>query len=261
MDPKPKVILNCRSAESLLPALQKALQDQMHSIELKLLESRSYPSRLSQIDEEDRIYFFFDEDVELPSMHYLKKVDKLFKNNPDLLVLGGRYLPHVKQSYLSNSYNTQIELWLFRQLGLKNGLIPCQNLPGGVWIISGRVKKHLHDWKEPEIWAGEDTYSIRWLQKKGIQSFYHEAADVIHHPRSHFFHFCKRAFLQGKAREKLSLRSQYNAISWNLIWKHKLYWPGWALHQAFVEMGSFLFLIKSLIAKMTPDISPTEYKK
>lgn len=254
---KPKVILNCRSSETLLPALQTALQDQMHSYELQLLQSVTCPSRLSQITEEDRIYFFFDEDVELPSIDYLKKITQLFESNPDLHVLGGRYLPHPKQPYLAKSYNTQIEFWLFQNEMQKSGLVSCQNLPGGVWIISGKVKRYLNDWQEPHTWAGEDTYSIRWLQKKGVKTFYHSSADVFHYPRSEIFHYCKRAFLQGRAREHYKLKSSYRAINWKLIWKYRTYWAGWLLHQAFVEAGSLLFKIESLKARITPAISPT----
>ena len=253
---KPKVILNCRSSETLLPALQKALQDQMQSIELKLHQSTTCPSRLSHIDEEDRLYFFFDEDVELPTIDYLEQITQLFKLNPELQILGGRYLPHPLQPYLAKSYNTQIEFWLFQDEINQSGLVACQNLPGGVWIISGQVKKYLQDWKEPLTWAGEDTFSIRWLQKKGLKTFYHSSADVFHYPRSEIVHFCKRAYLQGRARQHYKLKTPYRKINWNLIWKYRTYWAGWLLHQTFVELGSLVFKIKSFKAKMTPTISP-----
>lgn len=255
MESKPKVILNCRSPKTVLPALQKALQEQIHPFELELLPSTTCPSRLSQIENENKIYFFFDEDVNLPSPDHLEKITSLFKKNPQLLFLGGKYLTHPNQSYLAKCYNTQIELWLFTQSENNNGLVPCQNLPGGAWIISGKIKKHLQDWKEPEAWAGEDTFSIRWLQKKGIQTFHHTNADVLHYPRSHFTYFCKRAYLQGRARELFDLKSQ-KKMSLKLIWKYRMYWPGWALHQFFVEAGSFLFKIESLTAKTTPKTSP-----
>lgn len=256
MDPKPKVILNCRSSETLLPSLRESLQSQTHPFDLHLLQSTISPNRLCQIVDENHVYFFFDEDVELPTADYLKNLMHLFRQNQNLLFLGGCYLTHPQQPYLAKCYNTQIESWLLHQPQQNNGLVTCQNLPGGVWIISGQVKKHLHDWVEPRTWAGEDTFSIRWLQKKGIETFYHPYADVFHHPRSHLFHFCRRAYLQGRAREAFKLKSHYGRLNWNLIWKYRLYWPGWILHQLFVELGSLLFKIKSFKARTRPPISP-----
>lgn len=256
MDSKPKVVLNCRSAKSILPALQKALQGQSISFELCVVESSSCPSRLSQINE-NRLHFFFDEDTELPHSRYLEAVTKIFDENPELLFMGGKYLSYANQPYLAKAYNSQIEFWLSLQGSeKKQGLIPCQNLPGGAWIVSGKIKKHLEDWAEPKAWAGEDTFAIRWLQKKKIQIFYHAAADVLHDPRSDLLHFCKRAFLQGKAREKFNLRSQRPATSWSFLWENRNFWAGWSLHQLCVELGSLFAKIQSLNAKTTPIISP-----
>lgn len=251
MDTKPIVILNCRSKETLLPSLLSSLKNQTQDFDLKILESKKCPSRLSQITDEKRIYFFFDEDIELPSTRYLESLTHFFQHNPEVLVLGGKYLPHEKQNYLAKSYNTQIEFWLMKQNKTED-LSICQNLPGGVWIISGKIKNQLRNWQEPQHWAGEDTFSIRWLQNKGIQTFHHTLADVFHYPQSQLFYFCRRAFLQGRARSRLDLKSDYQNINWDLIWKHKAYWPGWALHQFFVEIGSL-----STTAKRTPTISPT----
>lgn len=250
MDQKPIVVLNCRSLETLLPSLQSSLQSQTQDYELKILESKNCPSRLSQITEENKIYFFFDEDINLPTKDYLKSAVELFQNNPDLLILGGKYLPHKNQNYLAKSYNNLIEFWLMKK-NKNTELNPCQNLPGGVWLVSGKVKNYLQNWQEPTHWAGEDTFSIRWLQNKGVQTYHHSAADVFHFPQSQLFYYCRRAFLQGRARSKLNLKSDYKNTNWSLLWKNWAYWPGWALHQAFVELGSL-----SIKAKRTPTISP-----
>jgi hypothetical protein len=255
---KSKVILNSRALDSIRPELRKTLLAQNQPFDLIQLQSQIYPNRLSQIKNENELYFFFDEDIELPTEDYIKSVRELFLSNPQLLVLGGKYVsPPTLQNYLSRCYNTQIEFWLFLENRTRSkGLIPCQNLPGGSWIISGAIKKYLDDWVEPQFWAGEDTFSIRWLQKKGIPSFYHSSADVLHYPRSDFRYFCRRAFLQGKSRYNFDLKSKRKKINWNLLWKYKLYWPGWVLHQLFVEIGSVFTATKSLIARKIPTISP-----
>jgi len=255
---KSKVILNCRSSDSIRPELKIALQGQISSFDLTLLQSSTCPNRLSQIQNQNDLYFFFDEDIELPSQNYLECVRMIFQKNPQLQVLGGKYLsPSVAIPYLSRCYNSLIELWLFAE-NQKDAEVPmlCQNLPGGAWIVSGSVKKFLDDWKEPMTWAGEDTFSIRWLQKNGIEIYHHPAADVFHYPRSQFFYFCKRAFLQGQARAKFQLKSEYKKINLKVFLKYKIHWPGWALHQFFVEFGCFFSNVKSLIARKKPAISP-----
>ncbi len=256
MDQKPLIIVNCRSQETLRNELQTSLRLQNIKFELQIIESNRCPSRLGQITDEDKIYFFFDEDIELPKPDYLKNILDIFSKNSDLLFLGGKYLSDSSQSYLAKSYNSQIELWMSAP-DPNQMLTICQNIPGGVWIISGKIKKYLVDWLEPIDWAGEDTFSIRWLQKKGVKTYYHMAADVFHFPRTPFFYFCQRAFLQGYAREKLFLKTKYQKINWNFIWNHKIFWAGWGLHQFFVEVGCLSFKIKSFKPKITPNISPT----
>lgn len=245
-----QVVINCRSENLISPQLLGSLTTQTHPCQIKKLESPHHPIRISNIRDHNALYFFFDEDVELPHDRYIENVAQYFAKNPQVLFASGKYLSSKNTNYLARCYNSLVTTWMM--IHQRDHLLTCQNAPGGVWIISGKVIDLLQDWEEPDFWAGEDTYTIRWLQKKGVVTYYSSEADVLHRPRSHVIHFAKRAFRQGLMRTKKSLQSPERKIHWRHSLHHFSHWPGWMTHQLFVELGALYSLISSIIAKKTP---------
>ncbi len=247
-----QVIINCRDRNSISPRLLQSLTKQTLYCQIKIFESHQFPKRLSLIENPKSLYFFFDEDVVLPQSDYLEKLAQLFHQHTHLQFLTGAYLSSKRAPYLTRCYNSLIRHWMMITPTKDRNLSACHNAPGGIWIVSGQLKNLLSDWKEPEFWAGEDTYSLRWLQEKGVSLFFSPLANIIHESRSQFLHFVRRAFLQGRSRAQFSLCHPERKIVWPVMRTHIYHWPGWFAHQLCVELGALYNLTLSVIVRKIP---------
>lgn len=242
-----EVVINCRTQREIHPELLASLKKQTEPFHLQILESANFPTRLSNIQDQDSIYVFLDQDVVLPHQDFLRQLKSYVKSNPEKLFLTGAYLSDPSITYLGHCYNSQVNSWILTANVHKESGV-CENAPGGIWVVSGKILPYLSGWVEPQFWAGEDTFAARWLQAKGIKLYYTPLADIYHYPKCELAYFLKRAFKQGQARKQHGLVSQKYRMNWKFHLKNSLYWPGWSLHQFFVMVGS----IRSLMARTKP---------
>lgn len=242
-----EVVINCKHRSSIHPDLLPSLENQSCPYRLKIIESSISPTRLSQVQDPETIYIFLDQDVVLPHADYLKELAHYCQTSSSQYFFTGAYLSHPEIPYLAHCYNSQVNSWILAS-DIHQTSSVCENAPGGIWIVSGKIFPYLTGWAEPEFWAGEDTYTIRWLQARGISIQYTPLADLYHYPLSGSWHFLRRAFKQGIARRRYNLGSKRLKINWKFHFRHYFYWPGWSIHQLCVALGS----IRSFMAKNRP---------
>lgn len=242
-----EVVINCKSHNEIHPELLDGLKSQSLKHNLQIFESSHFPTRLRHVQNPESLYVFLDQDVVLPHVDFLKRISEYCNDQTGHFFFTGAYLSHPESTYLVRCYNSQVNSWILAE-DVHNNPSTCENAPGGIWIVSGKILPQISDWIEPKFWAGEDTFTVRWLQSRGLNVHYTPLADVYHYPKCDWFYFLKRAFKQGIARRQYNLTSRNRKLNWKFHLRNSQYWPGWTLHQLFVILGS----IKSLMAKNNP---------
>lgn len=246
-----KVYINCRNQKTVHSKVLEAIHNQSQFCEVEFVESVSCPTRLSMLKNcESNLAVFLDEDVVLPRTDFLKELDLFFQNNKNVQFLVGHYLSDVDASYLQRAYNWLTNLWMFPT---DSRVSICQNAPGGFWALRTDLANVCDDWSEPTSWGGEDTRTIRFLQSKGFDIYFSSDFGVLHYPRSNLRWFLVRAFQQGKAKQKWSLKSNIQSSKvLPHLFKNLKYLPALFLHQLGVFLGSNLERMKSWQASTSP---------
>lgn len=241
------VIINCLDQSHISQELLRILSLQTIYFDLHILESKTCPSRLSQLQKwKGDDFVFLDQDVVLQSADSLKQIQTHLNKMTQPCLLTGLYLSSLNFSYLQKSYNWLTNIWILLDSNTVGSMKSLQNAAGGIWAVKKSNFEYLASWQEPDQWGGEDTRTIRFLKEKGALILQHSDLDVYHMSSPKLWIFLKRAFKQGQARQKWSLKSRGQSSllkSQHALWNS--YLPAWLAHSILVILGALTEKLKS----------------
>lgn len=229
--------------EKLQRCLQSLRNQNSPSCETEILTLKGdFPPRLEGYRQARGSWvFFLDEDTQVLEAPWLSELAHLLSANPHVPVIGGAYR-NGSVHYVARGYNLICNNWVRAGLGAPAGhdLRSTQNLLGGAFVLNKKLLQDSILDIEASFWGGEDTYFIRQLQKRGLNTFYSSKLDVFHWPSSSLRHLVSRALLHGRRRQSLHLRTE--KLRWKALLEPQafIYFPILILHQLAVEIGSVL---------------------
>lgn len=255
---KTTVIINCQSRGHISHSLLKVLAQQSVPLNLEIRESHSCPNRLSEIAKTDADFLFFlDQDVVLQSPDSLNQIQIRLSQIQQPCLMTGLYLSSEPFTYLQKAYNWLTNQWILLDAKPMGKMKALQNAAGGIWAIKKSNFVELLDWEEPTDWGGEDTRAIRYLKQKGVLILQHPQLNVFHMSARDLKSFIRRAFRQGQARERWSLKSRRRFDFFrNQGSMLNSYLPAWLTHSFFVGLGAWFEKIKSWNPLIKPHSPP-----